>query len=75
MKKKCQRLTEAPNVMKTCGYEPSKWAPSMRSMLFDLSERRINFNASSVVFDESEPCPGNKVRILNEQSIKQSEAL
>lgn len=55
--------------MKTCGYEPSKRAPSTRSMLFDLSDRRINFNASSVVLDVSEPCPVNKVRMPNVQPI------
>lgn len=37
-------------------------------MLFDLSERRISFNASSVVFDESDPCPANKEEIPNEQN-------
>lgn len=44
-------------------------------MLFDLSERRINFNASSVVLDVSEPCPVNKVKMPNEQPISKSGAI
>lgn len=35
-------------------------------MLFDLSDRRINFNASSVVFEVSEPCPDKKPNDKNQ---------
>lgn len=44
-------------------------------MLFDLSERRINFNASSVVLDVSEPCPVNKFKMPNKQPISKSGAI
>lgn len=69
------RLTDAPNVTKTCGYDSSKQVPSTRPMSFDLSERRISFNASSVVFDVSEPCPVRTRAISKQTKINKTKTI